>query len=234
MDYASEVAKAGLEIGAIKLNAEDPFQWASGYKMPIYNDNRMFLLSYENRSLIKDGFIDLLENNNIHWKIIAGTSTSGIPPATTLSDITNSPLIYVRDKPKSHGLKNQIEGIDANSDLEGKNVILIEDLISTGGSSAKAVQGIRNANGKCDYCLSIFDYGFDKANDMFKGLEPYDKDGNKLNPACKKNSILTYDKLLETAIKTEYINMEQMRMLEDWRKDPFGWGEKNGFPRVEK
>ncbi len=232
---AETIAKSGLDIKAIKLSPDKPFVWASGYQMPIYNDNRMFLKNTKHRALIATSFIDLFCYNNIHWEIIAGTSTSGIPPATTLADLTESPLIYVRDKPKDHGLKNQIEGIDAESDLEGRKVILIEDLISTGGSSVSAVQAIRNARGECNYCLSIFNYGFKEAEEMFQGKRPYDKEKTKfLETPCQVKSLLTYDKLLEVAKETGYINSEQEKMLAEWRTDPFNWGEKHGFPKVNR
>ncbi len=222
MDYGKEIAKAGLDINAIKLRPDDPFTWASGFRMPIYNDNRMFLFFPEHRKLIAEGFTDLVKD--IPYEVIAGTSTSGIPPATTLADSLGKPMVYVRDKPKDHGLKNQIEGIDAESDLQGRKVILIEDLISTGGSSARAVQGIRDASGDCNYCISIFNYGLDKAVQAF----------DTLNPRCEVRSLLTYETLLETAKETGYINDQQAEMLAEWRADPFGWGEKHGFPKVER
>lgn len=222
MDYGKEIAKAGLDIKAIKLRPDDPFTWASGFRMPIYNDNRMFLFNDEDRKLITKGFYDLA--SDLGFSVIAGTSTSGIPWGTLLANKFKSPFIYVRDKPKDHGLKNQIEGIDAESDLGGHVAILIEDLISTGGSSARAVQAIRDANGTCNYCLSIFDYGLDKAVQAF---------GN-LNPKCEVKSLLTYETLLETAKETGYINDQQTEMLAEWRADPFGWGEKYGFPKVER
>jgi orotate phosphoribosyltransferase len=222
MDYGKEIAKAGLNINAIKLRPNDPFTWASGYRMPIYNDNRMFLFDDKDRKLITKGFYDLA--NGLPFSVIAGTSTSGIPWGALLANEFKSPFIYVRDKPKDHGLKNQIEGIDAESDLEGHVVILIEDLISTGGSSARAVQGIRDANGICNYCLSIFNYGLDKASKVF----------NNLDPECEVRSLLTYDTLLEIAKETGYIDTQQAKMLAEWRADPFGWGEKYGFPKVER
>lgn len=234
MDYGKEIAEAGLRINAIKLRPDDPFTWASGYRMPIYNDNRMFLFTAEYRDLIAQGFMHLLIEEHIHFHGIAGTSTSGIPPATTLADVTRSPLIYVRDKPKDHGLRNQIEGIDAEKDLEGKKFVLIEDLISTGGSSARALQGVRDANGECNWCLSIFNYGLEKAQAIFRGEEPHSKDGRRLEFPCEVRSILTYDKLLEIAEETGYIDGEQAEMLAEWRADPFGWGEKHGFPKVER
>ena len=222
MDYEKKIAKAGLSINAIKLRPDYPFTWASGFRMPIYNDNRMFLFFPEHRKLIREGFTDLVKD--ISYEVIAGISTSGISPATTLADSLNKPLIYVRDKPKDHGLKNQIEGIDAELDLQGRKVILIEDLISTGGSSARAVQAIRDANGICNHCISIFNYGLDKASKAFDNLEP----------KCEVKSLLWYETLLEVAKETGYINNQQTKMLAEWRLDPFGWGERQGFPKVEK
>lgn len=222
--YTRDIAKASLKIEAIKLSPGKPFQWASGYQMPIYNDNRMFLFHSKYREMVASGFMNLLEEKQINFYVIAGTSTAGISPATTLADALKEPLIYVRDKPKSHGLKNQIEGIDANSNLRGRKVVLVEDLISTGGSSVRAVQAIRNAGGRCNNCISIFDYGFDKAVKEFGGL----------NPKCNVDSLLTYGELLEVMKDEKYFNKEQIKSLEDWGKDPWNWGEKHGFPKVEK
>ena len=234
MDYEKKIAKAGLKINAIKLNPNNPFTWASGFKMPIYNDNRMFLFYPSSRKLIAQGFENLLNIGEISCDIVAGTSTAGISPGTTLADLIDIPFVYVRDKPKNHGLKNQIEGIDAESDLQKKKVVLIEDLISTGGSSARAVQAIRDANGKCNYCFSIFNYGLDKAKKVFSGKEPYNKKGNKLKFECKVVSLLRYETLLEVAKQEKYLTNKQVKLLEEWRANPLEWGEKHGFPKVEK
>ena len=233
------IARAGLEIKAIKLSPDNPFTWASGFRMPIYNDNRMFLWHPENRKLILNGFLGLMFYEGFYtgkpYDFIAGTSTAGIPWATLLADNSIKPTVYVRDKPKDHGLKNQIEGIDAESDLQKKVGILIEDLISTGGSSVAAVQALRDANGVCNHCFSIFNYGFDTPAEMFAGQVPYDKDGKrKLTTPCIQKSILTYDTLLQVATETRYINAQQAAMLAEWRTNPFTWGEKRGFPKVEK
>lgn len=221
-NYGKEIARAGLEIKAIKLRPDEPFQWASGFMMPIYNDNRLFLGFPEHRDLIKQGLIQL--TSDVDYAVVAGTSTAGIPHATLLADEIQKPMIYIRDKPKEHGLKNQIEGIDAESDLGKQQVVVIEDLISTGGSSARAVQAVRDANGECNHCISIFDYGLDKAVSAFA----------ELKPKCEVRSLLTYDVLLEAAKEANYLDDKQIKLLEEWRKDPFGWGEKNGFPKVEK
>lgn len=222
--FALKLAEAGLKIKAMKLNPEEPFLWASGYYMPIYNDNRMFLFYPEYRNLIINGFLDIIKTENIKVDVVAGTSTAGIPHGMSLANKLNLPFIYIREKPKMHGLKNQIEGIDAESDLNGKKVIVIEDLISTGGSSAKAVQAVRNAKGTVLYCLSIFSYGLLSAINEFE----------KLSEPCKAIPILTYDLLIEKAIEEKYITEKQAQVLREWRLDPFAWGEKAGFPKISK
>ena len=235
MDISGKrIAGVLLSIDAIKLRPDDPFTWASGYRMPIYNDNRMLLGAHGHRNLIDVSLGVMIQREEINFDVIAGTSTAGIPWATLVADDFEKPMIYVRDKPKGHGLRNQIEGIDAEKDLEDKRVVLVEDLISTGGSSARAVQAIRDANGEIDYCLSIFNYGLYKAADMFTGRTSIDDQGTRLDPPCEVRSLLTYDVLLDVAKKTGYITEEQAEVLAEWRADPFGWGEVRGFPRVEK
>jgi orotate phosphoribosyltransferase len=237
------IAEIALRTDAIKLNPNNPFQWASGYRMPIYNDNRMFLGSAPARESVRFGFleeigetlgIDPVGRGASNW-VIAGTSTAGIPWAYAIADKTRGPMVYIRDKPKDHGMGNQIEGIDAAKDLDGRPTIVIEDLISTGGSSVAAVQAVRDAKGSCGHCFSIFNYGFTEAEEMFSGKRAYDKEGKKfLSFPCIARSILTYDTLLKVARDSNYLNPEQVKMLEEWRIDPFGWGEKRGFPRVIK
>ena len=131
------------------------------------------------------------------------------------------PFIYVRDKPKGHGLKNRIEGLDAESDLGGRRVVVIEDLISTGGSSARAVEAVREAEGAADWCLSIFSYGLEKAAEQFAALRP----------PCSFTALLTFPILLDVARSGGYLSDPQIALLEAWRGDPFGWGEANGFPK---
>jgi len=235
-DYSREIARDALDLGAIKLNPSNPFQWASGFRMPIYNDNRMFLFNSDYRNFIANAFVGAVEPTIPNCEIvIAGTSTAGIPWASLVADRLGRPMIYIRDKPKDHGLKNQIEGIGAETDLRGRKVVVIEDLISTGGSSAAAVQAVRDANGECNHCFSLFNYGFDEAREMFQGHMAFDKEGTKvLNPACDVKSLLTYDVLLEVAQETGYLSSDQVKVLAEWRADPFGWGEKRGFPRIIK
>jgi orotate phosphoribosyltransferase len=191
--------------------------------MPIYNDNRMFLFYPEMRTVIARGLADIIAENAIEADVVAGTATAGIPHGALLADLLSLPYIYIRDKPKSHGLKNRIEGIDAESDLDGRKVVVVEDLISTGGSSARAVEAVREANGACNWCLSIFSYGLEKAAEQFESL----------NPPCQFTSLLTFQVLLDVARSGGFLSDDQIALLSDWREDPFGWGEKHGFPRAE-
>ncbi|TFH65823.1 MAG: orotate phosphoribosyltransferase [Gemmatimonadales bacterium] len=221
-DLGRTIAEYGLRIGAIKLNPASPFQWASGYRMPIYNDNRMFLFYPEMRRTIAQGLADIIRDRGIRPDVVAGTATAGIPHGALLADLLSLPYIYIRDKPKAHGLKNRIEGLDAESDLGGRTVVVIEDLISTGGSSARAVEAVREANGVSDWCLSIFSYGLEKAAEEFAALEP----------ACEFTSLLTFPVLLDVARTGGFLSEDQISLLAEWREDPFGWGEKNGFPKA--
>ncbi len=190
--------------------------------MPIYNDNRMFLFYPEMRRTIAQGLADIIRDRGIRPEVVAGTATAGIPHGALLADLLSLPYIYIRDKPKAHGLKNRIEGLDAESDLGGRTVVVIEDLISTGGSSARAVEAVREANGVSDWCLSIFSYGLEKAAEEFAALEP----------PCEFTSLLTFPVLLDVARTGGFLSEDQISLLAEWREDPFGWGEKNGFPKA--
>ncbi len=223
-EYTKKLISISLDIDAVKLNTTNPFLWASGYYMPIYNDNRILLQKKSYRELIADSFISIMKENKIEADIIAGTSTAGIPHATTLADKLDLPLTYVRNKQKGHGLGNRIEGISSEDGYGDKKVLLIEDLISTGGSSIDAVEAIREAGGNIGHCLSIFNYGFQEAYINFSSLIPM----------CRNLSILNYDELIKDAVEGKYISDKEFESLKDWRIDPFGWGGKHGFPRVKK
>lgn len=192
--------------------------------MPVYNDNRMFLFHPEIRRAIARGLAEMVKDRGIAPEVVAGTATAGIPHGALLADLLSLPFIYIRDKPKAHGLRNRIEGLDADSDLDGRRVVVIEDLISTGGSSARAVEAVREANGLCGWCLSIFNYGLEKAEEEFAAL----------NPPCASESLLTFPVLLDVAREGGFLSPEHILLLEQWRADPFGWGEKHGFPKAEK
>ena len=222
--YGPLLAGGAFELGAIKLQPSAPFTWVSGYRMPIYNDNRQFLASPRYRALIRDAFGEMLAALGHNPDNIAGTATAGIPHATSLADMLHKPLSYVRSASKDHGMGHQIEGLGAEGSYNGADVLLIEDLISTGGSSLKAVEAVRAAGGNCTLCLAIFSYGMQKAYDGFAAL----------NPACELYTILNYDVMVRVAVSTGYINAEDAEALKEWREDPFGWGEKRGWPREVK
>ena len=197
--YGAQLAAAAFKLEAIKLSPKAPFTWASGFKMPIYNDNRRFLSAPDMRSLIAKAFSELLKAAGFNPDWIAGTATAGIPHAVTLADLLKKPVSYVRSDGKDHGLKNRI---------------------STGGSSIKAVDAVRAANGAVPFCFAVFSYGFKEAKDAFLNLKP----------PCTPVTILNYETMLEQALKADYISEEQKKNLDEWRLSPFTWGEKNGFP----
>ncbi len=222
--YSEKLASIALDMGAIRLSPDKPFCWASGYYMPIYNDNRTLLASPEARATIASAFTEILASLDFDPDNIAGTSTAGIPHATTLSDKLQKPLSYVRSSNKDHGLKNKIEGLGRRKSYEGEKVLLIEDLISTGGSSISAVEAILEAGGVIPYCLAIFSYGFKESKEAFSLIEP----------KCEAKTILDYDYVIEIAEKRGYIKSADKEMLLEWSSSPFEWGEKHGFKREVK
>ncbi|PKL28735.1 MAG: orotate phosphoribosyltransferase [Spirochaetae bacterium HGW-Spirochaetae-2] len=219
-EFGPRIAKEALYMGAIKLSPNDPFLWASGYRMPIYNDNRRLLADAKARALIAEGLAAIAEALEIPFDSIAGTATAGIPHATTLADKLEKPLCYVRAWGKDHGLKNLIEGLGSDGSFHGQRVLLIEDLISTGGSSVKAVQSIRQADGLVAYCLAIFTYGLEASVQSFAALEPQ----------CRPIALLDYDTMVATALATGYVDGNGAELLNQWRRNPFRWGTDNGFP----
>jgi len=210
--YSDGIAKTGLKIGAIKINPEKPFLWASGYWMPIYNDNRQFMWYPDAREKIINGFIDQMKDGLPD--VVAGTASAGIPWGAWLAQRLNLPFVYVREKQKDHGMRKRLEGLP-DGGFQQKGVALIEDLISTGESSKSAADALREANGILKYCLSIFNYGI--SGQQLEGL------GFK--------SLLDFNTLLHTAVVSGYINKENLETLLDWKKDPFNWGEKHGLAK---
>ncbi len=209
MNYKIEVARKLLEIEAVKLQPEDPFTWASGMRSPIYCDNRLSLSFPDVRNLIKLGLADLAGNET--YDLIGGVATAGIPHGMLLADALKAPYIYVRSSAKSHGRQNQIEGKMTG----GARVLLVEDLISTGGSSLKAVDAIRNEGGIVDTVLAIFTYGFQKARD------------NAEKHNCTFKTITDYPTLIEVAQDMNYITESGAEILSLWNKDPESWYDNN-------
>lgn len=207
MSIEKEVAKQLMQIKAIKLNPQNPFTWASGRKSPIYCDNRL-LLSYPNvRKYIKQSLAE--KSKDYQFNMIAGVATAGIPHGALLADALDMPFVYVRSKAKAHGRQNMIEG-----ELRGnERVLVIEDLISTGGSCLQAVDALEAVGCRIDGVMAIFTYGFAEAEKRFAEAD------------CKFSTLSNYDVLLEEALACNYINSDDVQRLKDWRKDPVAWSE---------
>ena len=205
---AEKVAFSLLNIAAVKLRPEQPFQWASGWNSPIYCDNR-FTLSYpEVRTLIKDSLVALVEKEFPNAASIAGVATAGIPQAALIADAMQLPMIYVRPKPKDHGMGNLIEG----KITPGQKVVVVEDLISTGGSSLKAVEALKDAGFDVLGMVSIFTYGFAIAQNNFE------------NAGVKLFSLSNYDTLVNVGLACNFIQKEHISSLQNWRTNPAEWG----------
>ena len=209
-DRAREIAKSLLETKAVTLNAKEPYTWASGLRSPIYCDNRKTLSDHHTRGLIADEFVMLINAKYPDAEAIAGVATAGIPQAAIVADRLELPLLYVRPEPKDHGRKNQIEG---NLKV-GQKVIVIEDLISTGGSSIKAAQALQEAGAEVRALVAVFTYGFAKAETSFR------------NASLAQHALSNYDVLIEEAISSGYISAEDQSTLQDWRKDPQAWSDR--------
>lgn len=196
-----------LNIKAIKLQPENPFTWASGWKSPFYCDNRKTLSFTELRTFVKTELARLLLENFPEVDAVAGVATGAIPQGALVADLLNKPFVYVRSKPKDHGLENLIEGeLQPNS-----KVVVIEDLISTGGSSLKAVDAIRKSGSEVVGMIASYTYGFPVAEQAFK-------DAN-----VRLLTLTNYEAVLEVALETGYITKEQVPMLNEWRRDPANW-----------
>lgn len=215
------IIEEALRLGAIIVNPTNPFKWAGGDKMPLYNNNRILLKDPMVWTLVIVALREMLREIG-HYDAIAGVATAGIPHASVLASTEGKRLLYVRSEAKGHGLGLQVEGISIGERLDGQTGIMIEDLISTGGSSVKAVEALQALGAKVPYCLSIFSYGFKVARAEF------DKVG------CVPMSVFTYDDLLPFLKKSGKFDNVQMLALEEWSQDPFGWGENHGFPKEEK
>ena len=211
------LAEKLLKISAIKLQPENPFVWASGWNSPIYTDNRRTLSYPEVRTFIKVELCRVIMENFGAVDAIAGVATGAIAQGALVAETLGLPYVYVRSAPKDHGLENLIEG-----NLKPcQTVVVIEDLISTGGSSLKAVEAIRNAGCEVIGMAAIFTYGFPVAARKFKSAQ------------VELITLSNYNAMLETALETNYIKPEDLETLQEWRKDPASWqGPNNNTPSV--
>ena len=204
---AKETAAQLLQINAIKLQPQDPFTWASGWKSPIYCDNRICLSFPEVRNSIKAKFADFIKKQYPNAEVIAGVATGAIGIGMLIADALNLPFIYIRPEPKKHGRQNQIEGIIP----KGKNVVVIEDLISTGKSSLAAVEALHKCDANLLGMVSIFSYGFEVADKNFIAAE------------VELHTLSNYENLISLAEEQGYVSKEQVATLQDWRLNPSEW-----------
>jgi orotate phosphoribosyltransferase len=197
-----------LKIKAVKLQPSNPFTWASGWKSPIYCDNRK-LMSYPSiRNFIKIQFARIILEKYPQVDAIAGVATGAIAPGALVADLLGLPFVYIRSTPKDHGLENLIEG-----DLKpNQKVVVVEDLVSTGGSSLKAVEAIRRDGSDVLGMVAIFTYGFPIAQKSMKEAR------------VELTTLCDYDAILDEALRTDYIDQAELKILQDWRKEPEKWG----------
>jgi orotate phosphoribosyltransferase len=203
-----EVTKKLLEINTIKIQPGSPFTWASGWKSPIYCDNRKILSYPETRTFVRDQFVELVQKKYPDAEVIAGVATGAIAHGVLVAEKLGLPFIYVRSKPKGHGLENLIEG-----DLKpGQKVVVIEDLVSTGVSSLKAAEAINNFGGNVVGMLAIFTYSFEHAKENFNQAK------------VELTTLSNYQILIDLALEQGEINKSQVETLMNWRIDPENWG----------
>ena len=206
-ESAKKVAQSLLQIKAIKLQPNDPFTWASGWNSPIYCDNRKILSYPKVRTFIRQQFVEAIKEHYPKVEVIAGVATGGIAIGALVAEELGLPFVYVRATAKGHGLQNMIEG-EVPTD---KNVVIIEDLISTGGSSLTALKALRDAKSNVLGMVAIFTYGFETAVQNFK-------DNN-----CNLITLSDYNTLITTAEDGDYITPKDVASLNEWRKNPEKW-----------
>lgn len=205
---SAKLAEYLLQIQAVKLSPSAPFKWSSGWNSPIYCDNRVTLSYPEIRTFIKENLSAAVQDYFPETTALCGVATAGIAIGGLMADHMNLPYAYCRPKPKEHGMKNQLEGrLDKND-----NILVVEDLISTGGSSLKVVEYLRENGYNVVGMISIFTYGFDVAADNFKAAN------------CKHFSLGSYSELIEHAIETGIVKESDQPVLDAWRTDPANWG----------
>jgi orotate phosphoribosyltransferase len=217
-ETAKKIAEQLLQIKAIKLQPEKPFTWASGWKSPIYCDNRISLSYPKVRTYIRQALVKEIEKKYGKPELIAGVATAAIAQGALVAEAMGLPFVYVRSSPKDHGRENLIEG----EIREEQSVVVIEDLISTGQSSLKAVQALRDAGCNVKGMISVFTYGFEHAKKNFE------------DAGCPVASLCDYSVLINQALEAGYIKKEEIETLEEWRSAPSEWGQVNDQKTASK
>ncbi len=206
-ESAIKIAESLLQIKAIKLNPTTPFQWSSGWNSPIYCDNRKSLSYPPVRTFIRQQFVDAINEHFPNVEVIAGVATGGIAHGALVAEAMGLPFAYIRSSTKGHGMQNLIEG----DIFKNQNVVVIEDLISTGGSSLKAVEALRENECNVLGMVAIFTYGFELARKNFEKSD------------CKLITLSDYNSMLKVAVDAEYVSKSDIESLTEWRKNPNKW-----------
>ena len=207
-EVALKVAEFLLQIKAVKLQPDKPFTWASGWKSPIYCDNRIALSHPKIRTFIRQALVKKIDEHYSKPEVIAAVATAAIAQGALVAEAMQLPFIYVRPKPKDHGMENLIEG----EIKSGQSVVVIEDLVSTGQSSIRAVQALRDAGCKVKGMVCVFTYGFKTSAESFEEAK------------CKLFTLCSYDALIHKAVERNYIKEKDIDVLKKWRLSPGTWG----------
>ena len=213
MNREEETAKILLEAKAVTLSPKEPYTYASGIKSPIYCDNRLLMSFPDKRKQIVKFFLELIEENNFEFDVLAGTATAGISWAAWLAAKLEKPMAYIRGKSKGHGKQNQIEG----KIKQGQKVLVVEDLISTGGSSVSAIESVRETGAQVVGCIAIFTYELEKAKKRFEETD------------CTIVTLSNFSTLVKVASDIDYITEEDKEVVLEWNQAPADWGKKHGF-----
>jgi orotate phosphoribosyltransferase len=213
MDYQKEIARALLEIGAVGFKPEEPLTFKSGIISPVYVDNRIFPAHPEKFKLVIDGFENLIKEKNLDFDMVAGIAVGGIPYSAVLGFQIQKPSIFVRKESKGYGKNKRVEGGDVN----GKKILLVEDLVSTGSSSLSGVEALREEGAAVDDCLVIVSYEFKEAKENFE------------KEKVKLHTLTNFPTIFEQAVEMKKITEEEKKLVEDWYSDPWGWAGRHGF-----
>lgn len=213
MSYQQQVAQALLQIGAVGFKPRQPLTFKSGIISPVYVDNRRFPFHPEAWQVVIDGFQALIADQQLDFDVIAGIETAGIPHSAALGFAMQRPSVFVRKKVKDHGTKSRVEG----GAVAGKKVVLLEDLVTTGGSSLAGVEALRVDGAVVEDCLIIVDYGFKEAQQAFAKAQ------------VALHALTSFPVILAEAAARNLLNAEDKKLVEDWFSDPWGWGKRHGF-----
>jgi orotate phosphoribosyltransferase len=213
MDYPQKIARALLHINAVGFCVETPITFTSGMKAPVYVDNRRFPFWPSQWRLVIEAFEQKITDDNLSFDVIAGIETAGIPHSSALAYALQKPSVFVRKKPKEHGTKSRIEG----GDVRGKRVLLLEDLVTTGGSSLAGVEALREEGAIVEQCLVIVTYGFLEAREAFE------------RAGVRLGALTSFPVILEEAVSQNALTEDGKAMVEDWLAEPHTWAERHGL-----